>query len=55
MVHKAPSQKEVMRIATSDTKNMPSSQLARRLASKWPRPKWHPPWRCYRVISGHLG
>lgn len=30
-------------------------QLARRLPAKWPRPKWHPHWRCYRVVSGHLG
>lgn len=55
VVHKVPSQKEVMKIVSTDTKNLPSAQLARRLASKWPRPKWHPPWRCYRVISGHLG
>lgn len=20
-----------------------------------PKPKWHPPWKLYRVISGHLG
>jgi len=20
-----------------------------------PKPKWHPPWKSYRVISGHLG
>lgn len=30
-------------------------QLARRLPARWPRPKWHPHWRCYRVVSGHLG
>jgi len=34
---------------------MPSAQLARRMASKWPRPDWHAPWKMYRVISGHLG
>lgn len=50
-----PSKKEVLRIATADPKTLPSAQLARRIASKWPRPKWHPPWTCYRVISGHLG
>ena len=34
---------------------VPSAQLARRMASKWPRPDWHAPWKMYRVISGHLG
>lgn len=33
----------------------PSAALARRLPSKWPRPAWHPPWKTYRVIAGHLG
>ncbi|KAK1293162.1 Protein pleiotropic regulator PRL2 [Acorus calamus] len=32
-----------------------TSSLMERLPSKWPRPIWHPPWRNYRVISGHLG
>jgi len=26
-----------------------------RRSSSMPRPKWHPPWKLYRVISGHLG
>eukprot|EP00873_Tetraselmis_striata_P035426 jgi/Tetstr1/455690/TSEL_042498.t1 len=34
---------------------MPSAEVAKRLPSKWPRPEWHAPWKCYRVISGHLG
>lgn len=34
---------------------VPSAAISRRLASKWPRPEWHAPWRTYRVISGHLG
>lgn len=55
VVAKLPSSKEVMKIATTDSKDLPSAQLARKLASKWPKPKWHPPWHCYRVISGHLG
>ncbi|MCO5560892.1 hypothetical protein L7F22_014512 [Adiantum nelumboides] len=33
----------------------PSAAIMRRLPSKWPRPVWHPPWKNYRVISGHLG
>ena len=32
-----------------------SDSLARRMPAKWPRPKWHPHWRCYRVVAGHLG
>lgn len=32
-----------------------SAAVSRRLASKWPAPEWHPPWKLYRVISGHLG
>ena len=32
-----------------------SAGLIPRLASKWPKPKWHAPWKLYRVISGHLG
>ena len=55
VLHQGPSEKEVMKIVTTDTKNLPSAQLARRLASKWPKPRWHAPWQCYRVISGHLG
>jgi pleiotropic regulator 1 len=23
--------------------------------STMPKPKWHPPWKLHRVISGHLG
>uniref|UniRef100_A0A0C9RGT4 TSA: Wollemia nobilis Ref_Wollemi_Transcript_25597_1948 transcribed RNA sequence n=1 Tax=Wollemia nobilis TaxID=56998 RepID=A0A0C9RGT4_9CONI len=33
----------------------PSAAIMKRLPSKWPRPVWHPPWKHYRVISGHLG
>ncbi|KAI1887454.1 hypothetical protein AGOR_G00190460 [Albula goreensis] len=33
------------------TKN---SALARK-APTMPKPQWHPPWKLYRVISGHLG
>ena len=32
-----------------------SDSLARRMPAKWPRPRWHPHWRCYRVVAGHLG
>jgi pleiotropic regulator 1 len=33
----------------------PSVAVVKRLASRWPKPKWHAPWKTYRVISGHLG
>ncbi|CAL9776081.1 unnamed protein product [Musa acuminata subsp. burmannicoides] len=32
-----------------------TSALMERIPSRWPRPTWHPPWKNYRVISGHLG
>ncbi len=32
-----------------------SAAVSRRIASKWPKPEWHAPWKLYRVISGHLG
>uniref|UniRef100_A0A8C9SXX5 Pleiotropic regulator 1 n=1 Tax=Scleropages formosus TaxID=113540 RepID=A0A8C9SXX5_SCLFO len=34
------------------TKN---SALIPRKAPTMPKPQWHPPWKLYRVISGHLG
>ncbi|GMH35070.1 hypothetical protein BSKO_02938 [Bryopsis sp. KO-2023] len=37
----------------SETKT--SASVSRRLASKWPKPVWHAPWKNYRVISSHLG
>uniref|UniRef100_A0A671MDY7 Pleiotropic regulator 1-like n=1 Tax=Sinocyclocheilus anshuiensis TaxID=1608454 RepID=A0A671MDY7_9TELE len=32
-----------------------SSALVPRKAPTMPKPQWHPPWKLYRVISGHLG
>ncbi|MFT7815118.1 pleiotropic regulator 1-like [Arapaima gigas] len=32
-----------------------SSALVSRKAPTMPKPQWHPPWKLYRVISGHLG
>lgn len=34
-----------------------SNQLANiiKKAPTMPKPKWHPPWKLYRVIAGHLG
>uniref|UniRef100_A0A1B6E7Z4 Pleiotropic regulator 1 n=1 Tax=Clastoptera arizonana TaxID=38151 RepID=A0A1B6E7Z4_9HEMI len=31
------------------------NQLVIKKAPSMPKPKWHPPWKLYRVISGHLG
>ncbi|KAL6989986.1 hypothetical protein U1Q18_015738, partial [Sarracenia purpurea var. burkii] len=39
----------------SSERNLSTSAIMERIPSRWPRPVWHPPWKCYRVISGHLG
>jgi pleiotropic regulator 1 len=36
-------------------KYVASVAVAKRLASRWPKPKWHSPWHVYRTIAGHLG
>ena len=30
-------------------------KVAQRKAPVMPKPKWHAPWKLYRVISGHIG
>ncbi|XP_019159623.1 PREDICTED: protein pleiotropic regulatory locus 1-like [Ipomoea nil] len=40
---------------TSSERNLSTAAIMERIPSKWPRPVWHPPWKNYRVISGHLG
>lgn len=39
------------------TSNMPQSQISNlmRKAPSMPKPKWHAPWKLYRVLAGHLG
>jgi WD40 repeat protein len=32
-----------------------SQALMPRQAPQVPKPKWHPPWKLYRVIAGHSG
>jgi len=49
----AQQQKAIMRVI--EDKGHSSAAVSRRLGSKWPKPKWHAPWRMYRVIAGHLG
>ncbi|XP_005400987.1 PREDICTED: pleiotropic regulator 1 [Chinchilla lanigera] len=41
-----------MVMETGNTKN---SALMAKKAPTMPKPQWHPPWKLYRVISGHLG
>ncbi|KAJ7955121.1 protein pleiotropic regulatory locus 1 [Quillaja saponaria] len=41
--------------AQGSSERFSTSAIMERLPSKWPRPVWHPPWKNYRVISGHLG
>ena len=54
VLHQA--QRAILPTATGGNKEYtPSAAVAKRLPSKWPRPAWHPPWRNYRVVSGHLG
>ena len=36
-------------------RDTPSTSLVRRDNVRQQRPEWHPPWKLYRVISGHLG
>lgn len=31
------------------------SIISRRTTPSIPKPQWHPPWKLYRVVSGHLG
>ena len=52
-----------MQVATLDSKGTDTSTksttlnqtLIPRKAPTMPKPQWHPPWKLYRVISGHLG
>lgn len=51
-------QKSLVPVASnpSHTSNVTSNlQLIPKKAPTIPKPKWHAPWKLYRVISGHLG
>lgn len=43
--------------AAAATGTNATNQIANltRKAPTMPKPKWHPPWKLYRVIAGHLG
>lgn len=45
------------RPATGESYNIAGNQLQLipKKAPSIPKPKWHAPWKLYRVISGHLG
>lgn len=36
-------------------RDTPSTSLVRRDTVRQQKPNWHPPWKLFRVISGHLG
>ena len=41
--------------AGGEKEYVPSATIAKRAASKWPRPDWHQHLELYRVVSGHQG
>lgn len=45
----------LLSVPGSSERHHSTSALMERAPSRWPRPVWHPPWKNYRVISGHLG
>ncbi|KXZ47540.1 hypothetical protein GPECTOR_34g699 [Gonium pectorale] len=51
----AAAQQRAVMAVIADKGGNSSAAVSRRLASKWPKPEWHAPWKMYRVISGHLG
>uniref|UniRef100_A0AAR2JMV6 Pleiotropic regulator 1 n=1 Tax=Pygocentrus nattereri TaxID=42514 RepID=A0AAR2JMV6_PYGNA len=42
-------------LALMEGGGMKNTALVPRKAPTMPKPQWHPPWKLYRVISGHLG
>ncbi|KAK3912517.1 Pleiotropic regulator 1 [Frankliniella fusca] len=44
-----------MALSTIGGSGSGTQTLMPRKAPAMPKPKWHPPWKLYRVISGHLG
>lgn len=41
--------------STSTPQSSALSVIPQRKVVTIPKPKWHPPWKLFRVISGHLG
>ncbi|XP_040187925.1 pleiotropic regulator 1 [Rana temporaria] len=48
------SQPPGLSMASMESGGTKNSALAKK-APTMPKPQWHPPWKLYRVISGHLG
>jgi WD40 repeat protein len=44
----------LVHVSAPATANIIQTIIPRR-APAMPKPKWHAPWKLYRVISGHLG
>ncbi|KAM9331286.1 pleiotropic regulator 1 isoform 2-T2 [Gastrophryne carolinensis] len=42
-------------LAGMESGGLKNSALVAKKAPTMPKPQWHPPWKLYRVISGHLG
>ncbi|NXC16228.1 PLRG1 regulator, partial [Corythaeola cristata] len=49
------SQPPGMSVAMVEAGGNKNSALMAKKAPTMPKPQWHPPWKLYRVISGHLG
>ncbi|XP_048220158.1 pleiotropic regulator 1-like [Perognathus longimembris pacificus] len=49
------SQTTVMNSMFMESGRAKNSALMSTKAPTMPKPQWHPPWKLYRVISGHLG
>uniref|UniRef100_A0A8C4TIQ4 Pleiotropic regulator 1 n=1 Tax=Erpetoichthys calabaricus TaxID=27687 RepID=A0A8C4TIQ4_ERPCA len=54
-IQKMPSDIGVQSLALALPPSQSSSSLIAKKAPTMPKPQWHPPWKLYRVISGHLG
>ena len=39
---------------TNDKAEKDKMKISQRKAPVMPKPKWHAPWKLYRVISGHI-
>lgn len=48
-------QKSIVPVASHTSSTTSNLQLIPKKAPTIPKPKWHAPWKLYRVISGHLG
>ncbi|XP_076872528.1 pleiotropic regulator 1 [Brachyhypopomus gauderio] len=53
--HAGASERSQSSLALMEGGGTKTSGLVPRKAPTMPKPQWHPPWKLYRVISGHLG